>query len=486
MMSEAGEKKSFRFEIKEILANAPDEFDLKQMASSSRIPLEGWETIIDADTDFFRDGDRVCRREAVFCGRSFLLTPETWEIAEGVLIPGHRFVPYLDPEVFPSEVTLRTGRRRIRTREDAFKMAQIIGCFPLMGTEQMLDVLVAESPENDFLRSGARADNEVKLTVFDLADFYREHDFEEGDALKCEVVDYYSGVVKFSFLSGSERPSAKKRAFIAAFDAACEKVLCNGGEFLDVPEVLARCFFVGGADLDDPGASLDEFIRESLKIVLGADSEGNGELRLAEPEAEDEMDTALPEGVSISSGETGSLPQMLKATGAAVTPEEIDGFILDACATRELDFAAFFARTFRGREPQFVDAAQEAVFMNAVEDRFEELSHNYDRADDEFKAPLRSSIMEAVEDRLEFFAEAAALERGTDALGPEKFQRLAQVSGRIDALLKLLNREDFMPDAHEAEHLEAQLESLLDEQDAALEALREDLSKPENRGNEQK
>ena len=101
MMSEAGEKKSFRIEIKKILAAAPEEFDLKQFAESSHIPLEGWQTIIDADSDFFRDGDRVCRREAVFCGRKFLITPETWEISEGVLIPGHRFVPYLDPEVFP-------------------------------------------------------------------------------------------------------------------------------------------------------------------------------------------------------------------------------------------------------------------------------------------------------------------------------------------------------------------------------------------------
>ncbi|MBQ6352292.1 MAG: hypothetical protein IJJ28_03380, partial [Lentisphaeria bacterium] len=446
------------------------------LAASLHIPEEQWEVIVDADPEFLRAGGKVCRREAFFTGRTFLITPETWEIDSGILVPGHRFVPCLDPEVFPSEVVLRSGRRRIRTREVSLPLAQVVGCFPLLGTEQMMDVLMAESPANGFLRSGARGDREVTLTVFDLADFYREHDFEEGDALRCEVVDYRGGTVKFSFLSGGERPAAGKRAFIAALDEACAAAL-RGAEDLEVPEILAQSLFRAGTKLDPAGASLDEFIRESLKIVLGSGSDGRGELRVADAEPEDEDgEVVLPEGLAISSGETGTLPAMLKATGTALTPEELDGFILDACATREMDFQSVFARAFRGGGPRFSDAAQEAVFMNTVEDRFEELTGHYDRVDDELKAPLRSSVIEAVEERLDFFAEAAALERSADSLTAEKLQRLAAVAGRLGTLLKLLNREDFMPDAHEVEHLEAQLENFLDEQDAALEALREDLS----------
>ena len=477
-------KRSFRAEIKAILTALPDEFVLSELAASSKIPVDEWEATVDSDADFFRSGDRGCRRESVFRDREFLITPEQWEIDSGILVPGHRFSPYLDPEVFPSDVVLRTGRRRIRTRESKFALARVIGCFVLLGSEQMLDVLLAESPKNAFLRSGARGDSEVELTVFDLADFYREHGFEEGDALKCTVVDHSAGIVKFVFVSGSDRAASGKRKFISAFDGACETALREEGDYLDIPEILAKSFFLGGEELRTPGASLDEFIRESLKIVLGSDAEGHSELRIAGGADDDDGEApSLPEGLSISSGEIGTLPSMLKATGAAVTPEELDGFILDACATREMDFSAVFARAFRGHSPEFSDAAQEAVFMNTVEDRFEELTQHYDRADDELKAPLRSDVMEAVEERLEFFSEAAALEHD-DTLTPEKLQRLAAVAARMGAFLKLLNREDFMPDAHEVEHLEAQLETFLDEQDAALEALREDLSKPKPEGND--
>ncbi len=480
------DKKSFRATVRAILAEAPDEFNLSELAPQAKIPADEWETAVDSDADFFRDGDRVSRRAGVFRGREFLITPEQWEIDAGILVPGHRFVPYLDPEVFPSEVVLRTGRRRIRTREDKFAVARIIGCFMLLGSEQMLDVLMAESPDNGFLRSGASGDSEVELTVFDLADFYREHDFEEGDALKCEVVDYLAGEVKFSFVSGSDRAASGKRKFISSLDAACEAALREAGDYLDIPEILAKSFFLGGEELKHPAASLDEFIRESLKIVLGSDADGHSGLRVAGGADADDDDAGaapLPEGLSISSGEIGTLPAMLKATGSAVTPEELDGFILDACATREMDFASVFARAFR-HAPEFADAAQEAVFMNAVEDRFEELTQHYDRVDDELKAPLRSDVMEAVEERLEFFSEAASLEHGVEELTPEKLRRLAAVASRIDELLKLLDREDFMPDAHEVEHLEAQLETFLDEQDAAIEALREDFSKPKKQRND--
>lgn len=480
------DKKSFRATVRSILAEAPDEFRLSELAPQAKIPVDEWETTVDSDADFFRSGDRVRRRAGVFRNREFLITPEQWEIDAGILVPGHRFVPYLDPEVFPSEVVLRTGRRRIRTREDKFPMARVIGCFILLGSEQMLDVLLAESPDNGFLRSGVTGDREVGLTVFDLADFYREHDFEEGDALKCEVVDYLAGVVRFNFVSGSDRAAADKRKFISALDAACEAALREAGDYLDIPEILARSFFLGGDGLKTPAASLDEFIRESLKIVLGSDADGHSGLRVAggaDAEEDDGEPAPLPEGLSISSGEIGTLPAMLKATGTAVTPDELDGFILDGCATREMDFSSVFSRAFR-HAPEFADAAQEAAFMNEVEDRFEELTQHYDRVDDELKAPLRSDVMEAVEERLEFFSEAAALEHGAEALTPEKLRRLAVVASRIGELLKLLNREDFMPDAHEVEHLEAQLETFLDEQDAALEALREDFTKPNPKGND--
>ncbi len=459
-----------RSDINQLLAALPGEFRISEVAGD--VPVSAWENIVDNDEAFFRDGDRVVRREALFTGRTFLVTPEAWEIETGIFVPGHRFVPYLNSEVFPSEVVMRRGRRNAAKVEKKFKLSQVLGCFQMLGTEQMLDVLAAESQKNGFLRSGIQGDAEVELTVFDLADFYRENDFEAGDAIKCEVVDYAAGVVKYTYLSGAKRSAAKKKAFITALEDACAAALRRSEE-LPVPEVLAWSFFLGGETLAHPEASLDEFVVESLRIVLAPGAGEGRELRIAADDGDDDAPAPeVPEGFGISSGETGALPSMLKSVGSSLTPEEIDGFILDCCATREIDFSHFYSRAFGHAAPVFADEAQEAVFMNSVEERFEELTTHYDRVDDEIKAPLRSSLMEMVEDRLEFLSELAARDDGSSAPDAAKLRRLALVSGKANELIKLLNREEFMPDTAEAERLEAQVENLLDEQDAAFEELR--------------
>ena len=459
-----------RSDINRLLSALPGEFKISEVAGD--IPVSAWENIVDNDEAFFRDGDRVVRRESFFTGRSFLITPEAWEIDAGILVPGHRFVPYLAPEVFPSEVTMHRSRRAAAKKELDLKLSRVLGCFQLLGSEQMLDVLAAESPANGFLRSGIQGDTEVKLTVFDLAEFYREHDFEAGDAVKCEVADYSAGVVKYTYLSGAKRSAAKKKAFVAALEDACAAALRRFEE-LPVPEVLAWSFLLGGETLAHPEASLDEFVVESLKIVLSPGAGEGKELRIAAEDADDDAPSPeLPEGFGISSGETGTLAAMLKSVGSSLTPEEIDGFILDCCATRELDFSHFYSRAFGHAAPVFADEAQEAIFTNAIEERFEELTTHYDRADDEIKAPLRSSLMEMVEDRLDFLSELASADDKVPAADAEKLRRLALVSGKANELIKLLNREEFMPDPTEAERLEAQIENLLDEQDAAFEELR--------------
>ena len=105
---------------------------------------------------------------------------------------------------------------------------------------------------------------------------------------------------------------------------------------------------------------------------------------------------------------------MLREVGSGLTPEEVDGFILDNCAARDMTFDRFFARAFPHGPLEYADEAQEAVFLNFLEERFEELSEHYDRVGDEKKAPVRSTVMELVEDKQQApILEASELELQT-------------------------------------------------------------------------
>ena len=61
-------------------------------------------------------GKRYVPAAQIFTGAEFLVTPDGWEIEQGILVPGHRFAPFMHRDVFPSEAVIRErGARRKHT-----------------------------------------------------------------------------------------------------------------------------------------------------------------------------------------------------------------------------------------------------------------------------------------------------------------------------------------------------------------------------------
>ena len=172
-----------------------------------------------------------------------------------------------------------------------------------------------------------------------------------------------------------------------------------------------------------------------------------------------------------------NLTAMLREIGSPLSPVEIDSFILDNCYARELEFEDFFARAFGREKLHFVDEGQQAVFYNYIEDRFEELTGNYNRVDDELKAPLRSTIMELVGDRLEFFDFLESAGEKLDQLPQEKVHRLAEVSMQLVEILKMLNDPRFTPDETELDQLTETVEQRADDQEALIAELSASVAK---------
>ena len=100
-----------------------------------------------------------------------------------------------------------------------------------------------------------------------------------------------------------------------------------------------------------------------------------------------------------------------------------------------------------------------------LEERFEELMENYNRADDEPKAEVRSMILEAVSERMDFMKTAA----GCENLPDEKtMQSIAEIAHQLEHILGALNSPKFTPDDTELRRLADRAEELIDEQDELM------------------
>ena len=114
------------------------------------------------------------------------------------------------------------------------------------------------------------------------------------------------------------------------------------------------------------------------------------------------------------------------------------------------------------------DEARQAVLLNYLEERFEELLENYNRVDDEPKAELRSDLVEAISERLELLSYFGSLDRELNEKETALLKALAGISTRLNEALKLLNNPAFTPDEIELERLATLVDAGLDEQEELL------------------
>ncbi|MBO5991149.1 MAG: hypothetical protein J6R00_05845, partial [Lentisphaeria bacterium] len=141
---------------------------------------------------------------------------------------------------------------------------------------------------------------------------------------------------------------------------------------------------------------------------------------------------------------------------------------LDCSYARETDFDDFFRRIFGEVTPEYADDAQKATLLNYLEEKFEESFSTYNRADDEPKAEIRSMILEAVSDRMEFMRNVSKNEELPD----EKImQEIAGVAHQLEHILEALNSPRFTPDQAELDSLADRAEELIDAQERAMEKL---------------
>ena len=226
---------------------------------------------------------------------------------------------------------------------------------------------------------------------------------------------------------------------------------------------LAWAAFYAGKSVLSPGASVDEFITSSHKVEITADGD-HAVLSIigAAPEkTEDNENGNVNEMFSLSKG-TLDPAKMFRELGSILSNTEIESFILDCCYARETDFDDFFRRIFGEVTPEYADDAQKAALLNYLEEKFEECFSTYNRADDEPKAEVRSMILEAVSDRMEFMRNVA----NCDELPDEKtMQDIASCAHRLEHILEALNSPKFTPDEAELRQISDRAEELIEEQE---------------------
>lgn len=409
--------------------------------------LSGDDTLYTLDDETFR------RRSDFFNGKVFVVVPTAREIKEKIMFIGHRFQTFMDPEMFPSEITVKYGRKNIAKKMVSDALQELFPYHMLMGAEQISDFFIGEDENNAHWNTKGGYAAKINLNVLDMSDFYESTEFAAGDAIKFTVQDYDKGIFKAAKIAAEKRDNEKISCWCRDFEQKVGETADKFETYLDLPEQLRMAFFFSNGELfGATGASLDEFIQRAENVEIVFDSDHTVLMRKEEDFSSNSEYSDIPEGISISGGESSSLKAILKSVGSLLTETEIDSYILESCFDRDKDFTAFLNKVFDFEKLNFADDAQQTVFLNFLEDRFEHLCENYNRFNDEEKAPLRSRILELVSSRTEFFDYLKTLEIDEKDIPQSEIKKIASGSLSLNQLLDMLNdeRQDLTEDTKDA------------------------------------
>ncbi|MCK4760970.1 MAG: plasmid pRiA4b ORF-3 family protein [Candidatus Aminicenantes bacterium] len=169
-------------------------------------------------------GEVVPEKDLFYPKISFLkdfairITPDEFEIETGVLIPGHRLMPFLPYFVLSDEAQLTYKDRVLENKEILLPAGRLDSYCFLLDTDE-LPILP--------LGFGSQSRGQVALSVTDLSRFYKENNFDLGDSIILKVEDFGASVFSLQYDSAANIKDHKEeiKAWDDLFTVSAKKVL---------------------------------------------------------------------------------------------------------------------------------------------------------------------------------------------------------------------------------------------------------------------
>ncbi len=398
-----------------------------------------------------------------FQNATFLVKPQRWEVADGVLVPGHRFLPFHDFRLAAPDLTLLLAGgwdapngddssreiqfNRASRRTVAVPLSRAVIFYTLFGQEALFSLIGIEDESNAQVDFNDRENALVRLSVFDLGEFYRSSGFAEGDYLECRVLDWEEGL-----FSGLHRPAAEvshrlREDWLTTMEDAFREMFDFFDGPMDIPTQLQYAYFLGDESvLEQPGGTIGELLAADNDLQFAPFGTNSSTIWTAPKVPERPLDpeefVVEPEGV------IGDLEAILEDIGSSLSEGEIEAFMRDELYQGGSKAGAV-DRAFSGAHLPFAHEEQEKAFKHELEKLWRRVSRNYVPDRDVSIGPLRSRLLALYEKQLHWIRSLDAREMRPGEIPMEPMQEVGKFFSMITAAIELLNH----PDADDPESL---------------------------------
>lgn len=263
----------------EFLDNTIDPFDLEMVLAFIRMIdpkrvirlADEIKELINFRNLAFPIGNRQwISRRGCFEPMPFVICPSSLELLNGILIPGHRCVPFANPNLLPQEYVFQFKGSVIPFTSTEGAPEEFYPYYSIFGEEYAPQYVAQDNPENEaaFNSDPYEDPPEVAISTLDMRNIYRETAFVPGDRFIVQTLNWKNGIFSLERVGGKEWEPKDLYPWLEAAEAGFEDSFSLLGPASSTEEQIAYAYWYGGKRMwEVPAYSMEEFLFEKTERV---------------------------------------------------------------------------------------------------------------------------------------------------------------------------------------------------------------------------
>jgi len=193
------------------------------------------------------------------------VTPTEFEVENGLLITGHRLIPFLPFDILSDEAEFIYNRTSLDQKDILLPMEELGEYFGLSDIDEIPVI------DAGFHMDGSRR---VSLLAFDMEAFYKHNHFEPGDTIILKTEDFYRGIfsVHYDPIASIKDHEEQIKAWDNLFVACLKRVLQESVEKSYLSKQLMYIYFYMSQSMSPqqaqiPGTDVGLLLRQTKDII---------------------------------------------------------------------------------------------------------------------------------------------------------------------------------------------------------------------------
>jgi hypothetical protein len=428
---------------------------------------------IDSRNIAFRVGAKQwISRRGCFEPVRFVISPTRLELLNGILIPGHRCIPFANPVLLPQEYVFQWQGAAISYTTTEGSPEEFYPFYSIFGEEYAPQYVARDNPENEEAFNSDPYDDppEVSIHTLDMRNIYRETAFVPGDRFVVSTVNWKTGVFELERVGKDTWPAEALAAWFEAAERGFEDSFALLGPGTTTEEQIAYAYWYGGKRMREvPAYALEDFLYEKTDRIettaYGIETRFWYAGKEIPDRKEPEENRTLPDRTVIE--------EILFQKKIPVSEYVVQSYVRDALFRNESDIPAIIERivppSVEFREPDWNYLAE---YVAEVLDEFRGI---YSLFADKSMGPIRQRVGELHTAVIDL---AARLQKGDidpSWLPKHTFVILSQIQGHAASVLEDLDMDE-APAETELEAMDNSLDSMIETYEDIKELIEESLN----------